>query len=248
MCNATRGGKEKSGNMDVERITGVAGALSDGTRLRLLAMLLEGPKAVSELAAGLGMVQPGVSAHLGVLREARLVVCEAVGRQRVYRVREHRIEGLLGALAALSGEGMSGADLGAQAAREALRESPFREARSCYDHLGGLAGVRLLQGMIERGWLEVREAGGRTVYGLTPVGERALRERNVDVKATRRARRIFALGCADWTELEPHLGGALGAAVFGSLQDAGVARRRRGERTVAVLTPPDHWLRWYPGE
>lgn len=228
--------------MEVERISRTAGALADGTRLRLLAMLLEGPKAVSELALGLGVVQPGVSGHLGVLREAGLVVSEAVGRQRVYRVRRDLAEGLLGALAALAGEGVSGSDVGDRIAREALRGSPFREARSCYDHLGGLAGVRLLRGMIERGWLETRQDGGRTIYELTPAGEHELEERGVDVETTRRARRLFAFGCQDWTELESHLGGALGAKVFSALQDAGFAQRRQDERIVGILTPLDRWL------
>lgn len=159
------------------------------------------------------------------------------------RVRDDHVEGLLGALAALSGEGARGVDPGVRAARGALRGSPFREARSCYDHLGGLVAVRLLGGMLESGWLKTREDGGRAVYSLTPIGDEALRERNVDVEAARRARRLFAFGCRDWTELQPHLGGALGATVFGTLQDAGFLRRRPGERTVAVLATLDPWLR-----
>lgn len=229
--------------MEVGRIVEVAGALSDETRLRILAMLLEKPKAVTELVAGLNVSQPRASAHLAVLREAGLVLFEAEGRQRVYRVREDRVEGLLGALAALSGQVEVGPDLGARAAREALRGSPFREARTCYDHLGGLAGVRLLGGMLEEGWLEEAEEGERVSYHLTPQGGAALEERGVDVEGARRARRLFAFGCTDWTEREPHLGGALGAEILEALEGAGLVRRRAGERSVTLPEPLGGWLR-----
>jgi len=242
MYKATGSGGYSINEMNVERITEVARALSDGTRLRLLSMLLKGPKTVSELAAGLGMVQPGISAHLGVLKEAELVVYEVVGRQHVYRVRRDRVQELLGALTVLSGGGAPGAGLGDRTAREALLGSPVCAARSCYDHLAGLAGVELLEGMLQLGWLEANEDGERVTYRLTQEGKVALEKKGVDVGAARRARRLFAFGCRDWTELDLHLGGSLGAEIFGTLQDADFLLWRKEERAVAVLRPLDQWL------
>jgi DNA-binding transcriptional ArsR family regulator len=49
-------------------------------------MLLERPRAVGELVAGLGLTQPGTSKHLRVLREAGLVRVRTDAQRRVYEV------------------------------------------------------------------------------------------------------------------------------------------------------------------
>src|SRR5262245_7465341 len=61
-------------------------ALADPTRRRLWERLRRRPHAVGELADYLGVSQPAVSQHLGVLRRARLVRSRAAGRQQLYRV------------------------------------------------------------------------------------------------------------------------------------------------------------------
>jgi hypothetical protein len=125
------------------------------------------------------------------------------------------------------------------AAREVRRDTPLRRARTCYDHLAGVAGVALLDALLARGWLVAAPAGQ---YQLTAAGERALASRGVDVAAARAARRPLARGCQDWTERRPHLAGALGAALLGALQRQGVLRRAPGGRVVAVAVPLETWL------
>jgi DNA-binding transcriptional ArsR family regulator len=61
-------------------------ALADPTRRAIFERLAERPCAVGELAAELPVSRPAVSQHLGVLREAGLVVDTAVGTRRIYRV------------------------------------------------------------------------------------------------------------------------------------------------------------------
>jgi len=225
----------------IERIAAAAKALADENRLRILALLLEGPKAVSELVVGLGVTQPGVSAHLALLREAGLVSYEDEGRRRIYRVSTDRVGDLTGALAALSGQGVGGEDLGRQAATKSLSNSPFRQARTCYDHLAGAAGVGLLDSMLEQGWLRQQEEYGRIAYHLTPRGTRELSKRDVRIERALGARRVFAFGCADWTERESHLGGALGAEVLRTLADGGYVDHDEGTRSVAVLKSLHGW-------
>src|SRR5262245_61031769 len=60
--------------------------LGDPTRLRLLRMLEREALNVSELTAILGMAQSGVSRHLGLLRDAGLVVEERAGTFTWYRL------------------------------------------------------------------------------------------------------------------------------------------------------------------
>ena len=131
----------------------------------------------------------------------------------------------------------------AQATRAVLRDMPIRHARTCYDHLAGIAGVQLLDALLERRWLAA-EDGPRPRYALTRIGEAALRARGVPLDAAQQARRMFAFGCLDWTERRPHLGGALGAALLHALEEAGVIHRDGMTRTMLLAKPLDAWLNW----
>ena len=62
------------------------GALGDPTRRAIFELLTTRPAAVGELAQRLPVSRPAVSQHLKVLKEAGLVVDEAVGTRRLYRV------------------------------------------------------------------------------------------------------------------------------------------------------------------
>jgi DNA-binding transcriptional ArsR family regulator len=61
-------------------------ALGDPTRLAILERLADRPRAVVELARELPVSRPAVSQHLRVLKAVGLVVEQAVGNRRVYRV------------------------------------------------------------------------------------------------------------------------------------------------------------------
>lgn len=65
---------------------GVAQALADPTRRRILLLLRGEPLGAGALAAQFSVSRPGVSRHLRVLREAGLVRDEARGRERLYRL------------------------------------------------------------------------------------------------------------------------------------------------------------------
>jgi DNA-binding transcriptional ArsR family regulator len=62
----------------------VLDALGDPTRRSVFERVLQGPISVGAIADGLPVSRPAVSQHLGVLREAGLVVDHAIGRQRFY--------------------------------------------------------------------------------------------------------------------------------------------------------------------
>jgi len=68
------------------KATDAMAALSDPTRRAIFERLSRRPMAVGEIAEGLPVTRPAVSQHLKVLRAARLVVHEAQGTRRVYRV------------------------------------------------------------------------------------------------------------------------------------------------------------------
>jgi DNA-binding transcriptional ArsR family regulator len=61
-------------------------ALGDRTRRAIFERLAEGPCAVGDLAGGLPVSRPAVSQHLKVLKNAGLVVDQAAGNRRIYRI------------------------------------------------------------------------------------------------------------------------------------------------------------------
>ena len=60
--------------------------LSDETRLRILKLLEHGELCVCGLVAALDMIQPKVSFHLGVLKEARFITDRRQGKWIYYRI------------------------------------------------------------------------------------------------------------------------------------------------------------------
>jgi DNA-binding transcriptional ArsR family regulator len=61
-------------------------ALADPTRRRVLDLLRDGVRSVSELQADFKISQPALSRHLRVLRDAKLVVFRRAGRLNVYQL------------------------------------------------------------------------------------------------------------------------------------------------------------------
>jgi DNA-binding transcriptional ArsR family regulator len=61
-------------------------ALADPTRRSIFELVATRPRAVGEIARHLPVSRPAVSQHLKLLKTARLVVDEAEGARRIYRV------------------------------------------------------------------------------------------------------------------------------------------------------------------
>lgn len=61
--------------------------LADPTRRRLVELLHDGERSVSEIAAEVDIHQPGVSRHLRILHEAGFVGVRAEGQRRLYSLR-----------------------------------------------------------------------------------------------------------------------------------------------------------------
>jgi DNA-binding transcriptional ArsR family regulator len=73
---------------------GAWAALGDPTRHAIVVALADGPRAVSELAAGLPVSRPAVSQALKVLKDAGLVTERAAGTRRIYRLNPSAVAAL----------------------------------------------------------------------------------------------------------------------------------------------------------
>ncbi|MEV0148949.1 MULTISPECIES: helix-turn-helix transcriptional regulator [unclassified Nonomuraea] len=202
-------------------IAPVAALIADPTRAAILTALLGGQAlAAGELARMSGVSAATASAHLSRLLEGGLVDVVRQGRHRYYRLAGHEIAEVLEVLARVGGRPP------VRSLRQSRQARMLEEARTCYDHLAGRAGVGLLDGLLEAGCL----SGGE----VTPEGERLLGRLGVDVEGARRTRRRFAPDCLDWTERRAHLGGSLGAAITAVLFERGWCARGPVPRAVSV--------------
>lgn len=228
------------------KIAATANALGDDTRLRLLAALLSSGSSgltVTDLSEQLHLAQPRISTHLGILKEVGLVEVRSSGRTRIYRAKSERALPVLDAMKSAAGLPVTPPPSPA-ASREIARNSPYRNARTCYDHLAGLVAVDLLDEFIFDRWL-IREGGSdeRPLYTLTDSGRSGLNQLGVDLAAAEASsRRTLACGCLDWTERRPHLAGSLGAAVLVALQSSGYVNRTPDSRELKLNRPITDWL------
>ena len=79
-------------------------ALSDPIRLEIITYLRNGEKCVCEIVPHLNLIQPLVSRHLKILKDAGIVRCRKDGTKRMYSIVDPR---LFEVVDALSGELLS---------------------------------------------------------------------------------------------------------------------------------------------
>jgi ArsR family transcriptional regulator, zinc-responsive transcriptional repressor len=69
---------------DIDQLTALFRLLSDRTRLNILLALADGERNVSSLCMELGLPQPTVSHHLGLLRVNNIITNRRKGKQVFY--------------------------------------------------------------------------------------------------------------------------------------------------------------------
>jgi DNA-binding transcriptional ArsR family regulator/predicted transcriptional regulator len=221
-------------------IASAAALMADPTRAAILrALLPDRPLAAGELARMAGVSAATASFHLAKLLEGGMITVVRQGRHRYYRLAGHEVAAAIEAL------GLISPALPVRTLRQSREAAALAEARTCYDHLAGRAGVELLAGLLRLGWLE--EKSGRTDRGdtsavrfeITGAGAKALGSFGLDMLQIRRSRRHFAGTCIDWTQRRGHLNGALAAAITTRLFDLGwIERDSNGQRRRSVRVTP----------
>jgi DNA-binding transcriptional ArsR family regulator len=215
------------------RVSGIAAAIGEPARARILFCLMDGrARSSTELAAVAEVTPSTTSVHLSRLMTERLVKVTAQGKHRYYSLQGPEVARVLEGLSVLAG--------GVDRRFESTTPRSLRAARSCYDHMAGGLGVGLHDRLRAMDWLRVSAADGE--YEVTAKGEREFGALGVDVAECRGMRRRFAFACLDWSERRPHLGGAIGAAllevalrrrwVARELESRALSVTRRGEREM----------------
>ena len=216
-------------------IASAAALIADSTRAAILrALLPDRPLAAGELARMAGVSAATASFHLAKLLEGCLITVIRQGRHRYYRLAGHEVAAALEAL------GLISPGLPVRSLRQSREAAALAEARTCYDHLAGRAGVEVLDGLLRQGLLE--EKSGRTDRGgtsthrfeVTGAGAKELGSFGLNLLQLRRSRRQFAGTCIDWTQRRRHLNGALAAAITSRMFELGWIERGQRRRSVRV--------------
>lgn len=199
--------------MDVEShadlaVSRIAAAIGEPARVRMLYCLVDGHARTSTELAVVAEVSPSTaSVHLNRLRTEHLVRVHVQGKHRYYSLEGPHVARALEGLSILAG----------RPSQKFVPNTPnrLRAARTCYDHIAGTAGVLLHNRFKTLGWISTGSKDDRgDVYDVTANGAKAFAALGIDVSATRMLRRRFAYACLDWSERQPHIGGALGAAIL----------------------------------
>ncbi len=190
-----------------EAVSRIAAAIGEPARARMLYSLLDGHARTSTELAVVAQVSPSTaSVHLSRLKTESLV--------RVLVQGKHRYYSLDGPNVARALEGLSVLAVGSSAKFVPNTPSQLRAARTCYDHIAGTLGVGLRNRFEAMEWLSSPVGDGESAYDLTRSGGKALESLGVDLVTLRASRRRFAFACLDWSERQPHIGGALGSALL----------------------------------
>lgn len=220
-------------------IAPVAALIGEPARSAILTALADGRAlAATTLAAEAGLAPSTASGHLSRLVEGGLLRVETSGRHRYFRLAGPEVARALEALALLS------PTQAVRSLRQSRHAQAIRAARTCYDHLAGRLGVAILDALVSKGTLRVRTGdtalpdpplgpGREHEYLVTGAGQAELSRLGVNLD--RPTRRPATRYCIDWSEQRPHLGGALGAALFERFVSLGWIVR--GERREVTVTP-----------
>src|SRR5499427_2218868 len=135
-----------------------ASLIAEPTRAAMITALLDDrPLAAGELARLAGVSPATASAHLARLLNGGLVTMIKQGRHRYYHLAGPEVAAAMEALAHLS----SANPVQVRSLRESRDAAALAEARTCYDHLAGRAGVALLDALLARGILAPAPDGGQ---------------------------------------------------------------------------------------
>lgn len=207
-------------------ITRIAALLGEPARANMLSSLMGGQALTAgELAREAGVTAPTASAHLSKLEAGGLLIRRRQGRHSYFALAGGEVVEVLEQLAVMAERA------GHMRTRPGPRDPALRQARVCYDHLAGSAGVAMLDALLATGCIE--DQTGSLV--LTEAGRGFARAFGVVI--TEAERRPLCKACLDWSVRRNHLAGTFGAGLLARIYTLGWARRVEGTRVVAFSAP-----------
>ncbi len=188
--------------MNVEdKFVSISALICEPTRAKMLWNLLDGRAyTASELSIVADTSPTSASNHLSRLLEAEIVKVEIQGRHRYYSLSKPEV--------AYAVEGL--ANLAGNRATKSVKKQPERNGvkycRTCYDHLAGFVGVKIVEALETKGYL----TKSKNIYLVPEKGWEWFLVFNITKENFKNNRRPVTRQCLDWSERRPHLAGQLG--------------------------------------
>jgi DNA-binding transcriptional ArsR family regulator len=187
-------------------LASTASLLHDMSRATMLLTLLDGRTCTaSELARSANISPQTASFHLEKLVSSSLLSCACSGNRRYFRLGSPEVAHLLETLLAL-GQLLNPGML------RTTNGDMLKDARVCYNHLAGRAGVHLFQKLTKKGWL----AFDGSHVAFTNSAEELIEE------LAFHKQRLPVLGkpCFDWAECTFHIAGDLGLLLLNAMLES----------------------------
>ncbi len=189
-----------------EKFVLISSLLCEPARAKMLWNLLDGRAyTATELAAAADISATSASNHLAKLLEADVLKVENQGRHRYYSFAKPEVAYVVESLANLTTDGLS-----RKSKKEISEPSGIKYCRTCYDHLAGFVGVKLVEAFERKKILRPTE----TAYSITEKGWKWFGEIGIFKEDFAQTRRPLTRQCLDWSERRPHLAGQLGAKLL----------------------------------
>jgi DNA-binding transcriptional ArsR family regulator len=189
--------------VDVEDVfVSISALMCEPTRARMLWNLLDGRAyTASELSIVSETSPTSASNHLSKLLDAGMVKVEIQGRHRYYSLSNLEV--------AYAVEGL--ANLANISSTNSIKKEPeytgVKYCRTCYDHLAGFVGVKIVETLESKGYLTKKN----NIYLVSEKGWEWFQFLNISKGSFNNNRRPLTRQCLDWSERRPHLAGQLGA-------------------------------------
>lgn len=189
--------------MDVEnKFVSISALLCEPTRARMLWNLLDNRAyTASELSIVADTSPTSASNHLSKLLEAEIVKVEIQGRHRYYSLSNSEVAYVVESLANFAKNGS------AKKVNKEPEKNGVKYCRTCYDHLAGFVGVKIVEALETKGLL----TKSKNSYSVSEKGWEWFLSFNILKEDLTKNRRPVTRQCLDWSERRPHLAGQLGA-------------------------------------
>lgn len=218
--------------VSISSVSEIGSLLGDPARVNMMTALLDGrARTARELADAAGVSPQTASSHLGKLLAAEMITLERHGRHHYHRIASTEVAELLEQMHVAAG------GLVRSRQRTSGPSDPMmRELRSCYDHLAGRLAVELRGCLLDEAGLVAGDAS------LTPQGKSLLEKIGIDLSAIASKQRTFCRACLDWSERQPHVAGAVGAAIMHRFLELGWIRTRPIGRALILTATGERGL------
>jgi len=216
------------------QLSHVASLLGDPARAIILTTLMSGYlHTAGELAGKANISAQSASNHLKKLLEARLVTCIADSKFRYYQLSSFEVAEVIESLIRLP------ALIDKNDISTVTANKQFSNARSCYDHLAGKLGVKLVTLLVRGNYLELNDKQ----FDTTSKGLMLFSAIGIDIQELKQNKRQFAKACMDCSEKQYHIAGSLGKALLNYFLDQHLVIRIDKNKRILVLTQKGNlWL------